>query len=65
MTEDPGWEGETRKIDGKFISDHVKDPGSSTFYIAGPPAMNEAVVSELVGLGVRKEDVKVSNFAGY
>lgn len=65
MTKDPGWEGETRKIDGKFISDHVKDPGSNTFFVAGPPAMNEAVVSELVKLGIRKEDVKVSDFMGY
>ena len=65
MTDDPAWEGETRKVDGKFISDHVKDPEASTFYVAGPPAMNEAVVSELVKLGIRKEDVQVSDFAGY
>jgi len=65
MTDDPAWEGETRKIGGEFISDYVKDPGSNTFFVAGPPAMNEAVLSELVKLGVGKEDVKVSDFAGY
>ncbi len=65
MTDDPAWQGEARKIDGEFISEHVKDPEASTFYVAGPPAMNEAVVSELVKLGIRKEDVKVSDFAGY
>ncbi|OFW58315.1 MAG: hypothetical protein A2W01_08550 [Candidatus Solincola sediminis] len=65
MTDDPAWEGETRKIDREFISDYVEDPGSNTFFVAGPPAMNKAVLSELVKFGIGKEDVKVSDFAGY
>ena len=65
MTDDPAWEGEIRKIDGEFISDYIKVPGSSTFFVAGPPAMNKAVLSELVKLGIGKEAVKVSDFAGY
>jgi len=65
MTDDPAWEGEARKIDWEFISDYVEDPGSSTFFVAGPPAMNEAILSELIKLGIEEEDVKVSDFAGY
>jgi len=65
MTQDPSWEGETRKIGAEFISDYVTDPGSKDFYIAGPPGMNKALTKELLNLGIDGKDVRVSDFAGY
>lgn len=65
MTDEPSWTGETRRVDGEFVGEYVKDPASHTFYIAGPPGMNKALAEELEGLGVGEDNVKASNFAGY
>jgi ferredoxin-NADP reductase len=65
MTDDPSWEGETRRIDAELISDYLEDPTSRTFMIAGPPGMNEEISAELQKLGIREEDILASDFAGY
>jgi ferredoxin-NADP reductase len=66
MTEDPGWDGETRRIDAGFIADHL---GASlndfTFMVAGPPGMTEGVQQALEEAGVKEENVIVSRFSGY
>ncbi|MGH3061973.1 MAG: FAD-dependent oxidoreductase, partial [Gaiellaceae bacterium] len=42
MTQDPGWQGETRKIDSEFFRDHLgENLDENTFLVAGPPAMVE------------------------
>jgi ferredoxin-NADP reductase len=66
MTQDPGWEGETRKVDAQFFEDYLgEDLDQYTFLVAGPPAMAEAVGKALGETGVDAENVVVEGFSGY
>jgi ferredoxin-NADP reductase len=66
MTEDPGWEGETRRVDAKFIRDHLGDElEQSLFLVAGPPAMAEGVERALEEAGVEQKNVRVERYTGY
>ena len=65
MTEDDGWDGETRRIDADMLRDHLGDLGSHTFLVAGPPPMVESVVEALAGAGVPEEQVLPDRFSGY
>jgi len=66
MTDDPGWEGETRRIDSNFLRDHVGDELlTSTYLVAGPPALVEAVVAALDEAGVPEDQVRPERFSGY
>jgi ferredoxin-NADP reductase len=66
MTEDPGWEGETRRIDADVLRDHVDgDLGSFVYLIAGPPAMVESMEEVLRAAGVPEEQVHPERFSGY
>jgi ferredoxin-NADP reductase len=59
------WTGETRRIDSALIQSAIKDLAASIFYLAGPPAMVEAVRQALVGAGVDEDDVRSEEFYGY
>jgi ferredoxin-NADP reductase len=66
MTEDPGWVGETRRIDAAMLRDQLDDElGAYEFLVAGPPAMVEAVVESLQGAGVPEEQVRPDKYSGY
>jgi ferredoxin-NADP reductase len=66
MTQDPGWEGETRKVDREFVKDHLDgDLNRYTFLVAGPPAMAEAVQKALREAGVQDENVIAERYSGY
>jgi ferredoxin-NADP reductase len=66
MTQDPGWEEETRKVDAEFVQDYVGDDlNQFTFMVAGPPAMAEGVQGALAEAGVREENVIVERYSGY
>ncbi|MEK6275068.1 MAG: FAD-dependent oxidoreductase [Actinomycetota bacterium] len=66
MTEDPTWNGESRRIDADLLRDHLGDElETSTYLIAGPPAMVEGVVETLEGAGIPEERVLPSRFSGY
>jgi ferredoxin-NADP reductase len=65
MTDDPGWEGETRLIDADVLREHLGDLDSLTFLVAGPPPMVEAVVGELHRAGLPEEQVLPDSFSGY
>ena len=66
MTQDPGWDGETRKVDGAFVKDYLDDNVNRyTFLIAGPPAMAEGVQGALQEAGVRDENVVAEHYSGY
>ena len=66
MTQDPGWEGETRKVDGEFVKDYLgEDLNKYTFLVAGPPAMAEGVQKALAAAGVRDENVIAERYSGY
>jgi ferredoxin-NADP reductase len=65
MTDDPGWDGESRRIDADVLRDHLGELGGSTYLVAGPPAMVEAVAGQLSEAGVPDEQVLPSRFSGY
>ena len=66
MTDDPDWNGETRRIDAAFIKEHVDgDLNDYTFMVAGPPEMVEAMQKELEESGVAEANVIASRFSGY
>jgi ferredoxin-NADP reductase len=66
MTQDPGWEGETRKVDAQFFNEHLgEDLNQYTFLVAGPPAMAEGVQKALEEAGVNEENVTAERYSGY
>jgi ferredoxin-NADP reductase len=66
MTDDPGWDGESRRIDAEFLRDHLgNDLQSLTYLFAGPPAMVEGVVGTLQAAGVPEAQVRPERFSGY
>jgi ferredoxin-NADP reductase len=66
MTDDDGWDGESRRIDADFVRDHVGgDLASHTYIVSGPPGMVNGVADALEGEGVPEEQVIRSRFAGY
>jgi ferredoxin-NADP reductase len=66
MTQDDGWEGESRYVGADLLADHL-DGGLAdhTYLVAGPPAMVEAVVGQLGEAGVPEEQVLPDRFSGY
>jgi ferredoxin-NADP reductase len=65
MTEDPGWEGESRRIDEDMLRDHLGELDPFTYLVAGPPPMVEGVVASLQEAGVPEERVIPDRFSGY
>jgi len=65
MTEDEGWEGESRRIDAAMLRELLGGLDDKQFLIAGPPAMTEAVVEALHAAGVREDRVLADKFSGY
>ncbi len=66
MTADPEWEGERRRIDERFLRDHLGDElGRFTYVVAGPPGMVDGMKELLGGLGLPEEHLLVQGFAGY
>jgi ferredoxin-NADP reductase len=65
MTDDPEWEGETRRIDAEMLRDHLGELEPFTYLVAGPPAMVEAVAQKLSEAGLPEEQVLPARFSGY
>lgn len=66
MTDDAGWEGETRYVNGDLLRDHLDgDLGHYTYLVAGPPPMVESVVEQLASVGVPDDRVLPDRFSGY
>jgi ferredoxin-NADP reductase len=66
MTDDPGWDGESRHIDPDVVRDHLDgELGDYTFIVSGPPGMVNEVADKLEGEGVPSDQVIRSRFAGY
>jgi ferredoxin-NADP reductase len=65
MTEQEGWEGESRRIDAGVLRDHVGELQDKEFLVAGPPAMTDAVVEALHAAGVPEDRVLAGKFSGY
>jgi len=65
MTDDDGWEGESRHLDAEVLGELVNGLDGKTFLIAGPPAMAEAVADSLTAAGVPEDRVLADKFSGY
>ena len=62
---EPG-DGETRKIDAKFVRDYLgEDLNHYTFLIVGPPGMVEGVQKALEAGGANEENVIAERYTGY
>jgi ferredoxin-NADP reductase len=59
------WAGETGFIGKDLLARHVAELVEPAYYIAGPPAMVEAMQEMLIGAGVRAEDTHTDEFYGY
>jgi ferredoxin-NADP reductase len=65
MTQDEGWDGESRRIDADMLRDHLGTVDGYVFLIAGPPNMAKAVEQNLKDAGVEEERVLADSFSGY
>jgi ferredoxin-NADP reductase len=65
MTEDSGWEGETRRIDADMLRDHLGDLDTYMYLVAGPPGMVEGVTGALQEAGIPEEQIRSQGFSGY
>ena len=66
MTQDEGWEGESRYVSAELLSDNLDgELADHTYLVAGPPALVEAVTEELSTAGVPEEQVLPDRFSGY
>ena len=66
MTDDPEWEGERRRVDARFLREHLgNDLNGSTYLVAGPPAMVEGIQGALAEAGVTDENVVAEGYTGY
>jgi ferredoxin-NADP reductase len=65
MTEDSGWDGETRRIDAEMLRDHLGDLDTYTYFIAGPPGMVEGVSGALQEAGIPEDQTRSQGFSGY
>jgi ferredoxin-NADP reductase len=66
MTDDPSWDGESRRIGPELLRDHLgAELGTFRYLVAGPPGMVEGVADQLREAGVPDERVVSERFSGY
>jgi ferredoxin-NADP reductase len=66
MTDDSGWNGESRRIGPELLRDHLGNEWKElTYLITGTPAMVDGVVDALQGAGVPEEQLLPDRFSGY
>ena len=66
MTDDPEWDGESRRIGPDLLRDRLGDEWQDlTYLIAGPPAMVNGVVESLQAAGIPEEQLRPDRFSGY
>lgn len=65
MTDEPGWEGETRHLHAGVLGELLGGLEDKTFLVAGPPPMAEAVAGSLLAAGVPEDRVHADKFSGY
>jgi ferredoxin-NADP reductase len=66
MTDDPGWDGESRMIDADLLRDHLEgDLADYVYLVAGPPPMVEGVAGKLGEAGIPEDQIRPDRFSGY
>jgi ferredoxin-NADP reductase len=59
------WQGETRRIDADLVKSVGAKLASPIYYLAGPPAMVDALRKTLESAGIDDDDVRSEEFYGY
>ena len=59
------WNGERGFVDQAMLERHLGDLSSAVYYIAGPPAMVEAMQQMLAVAGVSADAIRTDEFYGY
>jgi ferredoxin-NADP reductase len=59
---DPAWKGHSGRLTAEFISQHVIDPDSPTFFLCGPKGFMENARQILSTLGVNQERILQESF---
>jgi ferredoxin-NADP reductase len=59
------WSGEQGFLDRAMLERHLKSLGGNVYYIAGPPALVEAMQKMLTGAGVAEDSIRTDEFFGY
>jgi ferredoxin-NADP reductase len=59
------WEGRTGFIDKQMLLQNTNDLKDSICYVAGPPIMVSAIGHALTGLGIKEDNIRSEEFAGY
>ena len=59
------WEGQTRLIDEDLVKASISGLSAPIYYLAGPPAMVDAVRQTLNRAGVNDDDIRSEEFYGY
>jgi ferredoxin-NADP reductase len=66
MTDDAGWDGESRRIGPDLLRDRLGDEWKVfTYLITGPPAMVNGVVETLQDAGIPEKQLLPDRFSGY
>ena len=66
MTDDEGWDGETRIVGPELLRDHLdSDLAGYRYLLAGPPGMVEAVTGSLREAGIPEDHIRPERFSGY
>jgi ferredoxin-NADP reductase len=66
MTDDPEWDGETRRIGPELLRAYLGDDlGAYRYLLAGPPGMVEGVTAELREAGISDDRIRPERFSGY
>lgn len=65
MTQDPQWEGEKRKVDGKFIKEYFPKPEENLYFVVGTPRFVPMVFKEIRDIGVSILNLRMEIFTGY
>lgn len=59
------WQGETGYIDEGMVAKYLKEIQTAIYYIAGPPAMVDALRAMLTRGGIERHNIRIEGFAGY
>jgi ferredoxin-NADP reductase len=59
---EPAWKGHTGRLTGEFISQHVIDLDSPTFFLCGPKGFMDNARQILSALGVQQERILLESF---
>jgi NAD(P)H-flavin reductase len=59
------WSGETGLVDDAMLSRHLRDAVAPIYYVAGPPAMVQALSQTLKKQSVSDADIHAEEFSGY